>query len=53
MDALREASLRTQVIATTHSPDLLSEADLERDGLLVVVDGAELAAVVRPPSPGR
>jgi hypothetical protein len=37
MDALREASLHTQVIATTHSPDLLSEVDLERDGLLVVV----------------
>lgn len=37
MDALREASLHTQVIATTHSPDLLSEVDLDRDGLLVVV----------------
>jgi predicted ATPase len=36
MDALREASLHTQVLATTHSPDLLSEVDLERDGLLVV-----------------
>lgn len=36
MDALREASLHTQVIATTHSPDLLSEVDLQRDGLLVV-----------------
>lgn len=37
MDALREASVHTQVIATTHSPDLLSEIDLVRDGLLVVV----------------
>jgi predicted ATPase len=36
MDALREASVHTQVIATTHSPDLLSEIDLARDGLLVV-----------------
>lgn len=36
MDALREASAHTQVIATTHSPDLLSEVDLETDGLLVV-----------------
>lgn len=36
MDALREASAHTQVIATTHGPDLLSEIDLDRDGLLVV-----------------
>ncbi len=37
MDALREASVRTQVVSTTHSPDLVSEVDLARDGLLVVV----------------
>lgn len=37
MDALREASVHTQVIATTHSPDLLTEINLETDGLLVVV----------------
>lgn len=37
MDALREASVRTQVVATTHSPDLLGEVDLSSDGLLVVV----------------
>lgn len=37
MDALREASVHTQVVATTHSPDLLSEVDMSRDGLLVVV----------------
>jgi predicted ATPase len=36
MDALREASIHTQVIITTHSPDLLDEVDAERDTLLVV-----------------
>lgn len=36
MDALREASARTQVILTTHSPELLDIVDLEGDILLVV-----------------
>jgi predicted ATPase len=36
MDALREASIHTQVICTSHSPDLLSEVDLNIDGLVVV-----------------
>ncbi len=36
MDALREASSHTQVLATTHSPDLLDEVQPERDALLVV-----------------
>lgn len=36
MDALREASLTTQVLVTSHSPDLLDQVDVTRDGLLVV-----------------
>lgn len=36
VDALREASTRTQVLITSHSPDLLDHLDLETDGLLVV-----------------
>ena len=36
MDALREASLHTQVVITTHSPDLLDELDADHDTLLVV-----------------
>jgi predicted ATPase len=36
MDALREASIHTQVVITTHSPDLLDELDGERDTLLIV-----------------
>lgn len=36
MDALREASTHTQVVVTTHSPDLLDSLDLADDQLLVV-----------------
>ncbi len=35
MDALREASSRTQVLVTTHSADLLDRYDPETDGLLL------------------
>ncbi len=56
MDALREASVHTQIIITTHSPDLLDEINAERDTLLVVdareatsrisyADPASLAAI--------
>jgi predicted ATPase len=37
MDALREAATQTQVLVTSHSPDLLDQASSESDGLLVVV----------------
>jgi predicted ATPase len=37
MDALREASAHTQVLVTTHSPDLLDQVSPETDGLLAVV----------------
>lgn len=36
MEALREATPHTQVLVTSHSPDLLDQLDAERDGLLVV-----------------
>jgi predicted ATPase len=36
MDALREATSHTQVLVTTHSPDLCDQIDPEREGLLVV-----------------
>jgi predicted ATPase len=56
MDALREAARNTQVLATTHSPDLLDQFDPQTDTLLVVqvtdgrttigpVDDASLGAV--------
>lgn len=37
MDALREASSHTQVIVTSHSPDLLDNVSVETDCLLAVV----------------
>jgi predicted ATPase len=36
MDALREASMHTQVLVTTHSPDLVDQIDPENDKLLAV-----------------
>lgn len=36
MDALREASTQTQVLITSHSPDLLDQTDPEQDALLAV-----------------
>jgi predicted ATPase len=36
LDALREASQSTQVIVTTHSPDLLDFADMDKELLLAV-----------------
>lgn len=46
--ALREASHRTQIAVTTHSPELLDDLDIERDTIIVVQssDGkTELAGV--------
>jgi predicted ATPase len=37
MDALREAASHTQVLVTSHSPDLLDQMNLETDHLLAVV----------------
>lgn len=37
MDALREAAAQTQILVTSHSPDLLDNIDLERESLLAVV----------------
>jgi predicted ATPase len=36
MDALREASIRTQIVITTHSPDLVDQVAPEKDRLLAV-----------------
>ena len=37
LDSLREASRSTQVLVTSHSPDLLDDKDLDPDSLLAVV----------------
>lgn len=37
MDALREAASHTQVLVTSHSPDLLDQVDLDSESLLAVI----------------
>lgn len=37
IDAIRDASRHTQVIVTSHSPELLDREDLDRDAILAVV----------------
>lgn len=51
MDALREASAHTQIVVTTHSPDLVDQLDPDHDQILVVraVDGITQIA---PPDEG-
>lgn len=51
-DALHEAALRTQVLVTCHSPDVLDHIDPERDGLFVVraKEGISTVARVDPAS---
>jgi predicted ATPase len=48
LDALRESSERTQVIITSHSPDLLDDERLSIESILAVVarDGATLIAPI-------
>jgi predicted ATPase len=52
VDALREASAHTQVVVTSHSPDLLDQFDAEKDGLLAVAAqaGETRIAAVNPSS---
>jgi predicted ATPase len=48
MDALHEASAKTQIIITSHSPDLLDHVDIDTDALLLthLQDGATTIAAV-------
>lgn len=52
MDALREAAVHTQIIVTSHSPDLLDQIDSEEDELLIVEsrDGTTVIADADPSS---
>lgn len=52
MDALREAAIQTQIIVTSHSPDLLDQINTREDELLVVEsrDGTTVIADVDPSS---
>jgi predicted ATPase len=48
MDALREAASHTQVLVTSHSPDLLDQVSLETDRLLAVLsqEGTTMVAPI-------
>lgn len=48
MEALREATSHTQVLVTSHSPDLLDHLDLQRDGLLVVASDNGNSRIATP-----
>jgi predicted ATPase len=50
MDSLREAATNTQVLLTSHSPDLLDNFDPESDALLVV-QGNQGATEIGPADP--
>jgi predicted ATPase len=50
IDALREASTRTQIVVTSHSPDLLDQIDLRHEVLLVVVSQEGNSAIAPPDS---
>jgi predicted ATPase len=45
MDALREAASNTQIVVTSHSPDLLDQVDLDTDGLLSVVSNEGITKI--------
>lgn len=53
MEALREATEHTQIIVTTHSPDLLDYVRLEQDQLLVVVARGGSTRIALPDSASR
>jgi len=47
MDALREASMKTQILITTHSPDLIEQFQVANDTLLVVVASEGKSSIAR------
>lgn len=49
-DAMRDASLESQVVVSTHSPDLLDRDDLQDEATLLGVSSQAGRTVVGPPS---
>jgi predicted ATPase len=45
LDSLRDASGKTQVVVTSHSPDLLDDEDLDTDSILAVVSESGVTKV--------
>jgi predicted ATPase len=53
MDALREAAAHTQVVVTSHSPDLLEQVDPSKDSLLVVDSREGTTRIAAPDEASR
>jgi predicted ATPase len=53
MDALREATPRTQVLVTSHSVDLLNQVDAREDGLFVVESRGGTTYIARADAASR
>jgi predicted ATPase len=53
LDSLRDASHKTQVIVTSHSPDLLDDEDIDTDSILAVVSEAGVTEIGPLDSAGR
>ncbi len=45
LDSLRDASGKTQVLVTSHSPDLLDDEDIETDSILAVVSNSGVTEI--------
>ncbi len=53
LDALRAASQHTQVIVTSHSPDLLDDKDIPSDSILSVINEGGVTKIAPIDSAGR
>jgi predicted ATPase len=53
MDALREASEKTQIVVTSHSPEVLDHVSAEEDALLVTESHASVTVLAEVDKAGR
>jgi predicted ATPase len=53
LDSLRDASHKTQVVVTSHSPDLLDDRDIATDSILAVVSEDGVTQIGPLDHPGR
>lgn len=53
MDALREASEKTQIVVTSHSPEVLDHVNAEEDALLVTESHASVTVLAEVDKAGR
>ena len=53
LDGLRDAADKTQIIITSHSPDLLDDKDLDPESILAVEASGGTTAIARVDEAGR